>query len=408
MAALAWGRKVSPQFARKATAIATSLGIDPSWLMACMAFESGETFSASVRNRSSGATGLIQFMPETARSLGTTTELLAMMTPEQQLDYVAQYFRRYAGRLHALSDVYMVILWPKAVGQSEDYVLFEGQTKQYAQNRGLDINHDGAVTKAEAAAKVREKLNKGMQPEYCLDDGGGIEAWADAAEPELDAAPPASSIDLGDGGRPIPIPRERPLAQATPIEEDIASAAAENFGRPTSAPSDYSVEYVQRRLRELNYFTVGRADGNYGGFMRGAIVRFKHDHRLQPEDASITAELLALLHDPECAPASVSEARANATADELAPHDQTLWALAWQKVVTVATMIGTALMAAFNWLYEKIGSDFSLVERIGGTVAQMPVWGWLGIASGICLLGFALVKHGEQDQVQKYRRGELL
>ena len=95
--------------------------------MAAMAFESAETFSPSVRNRLSGATGLIQFMPSTAQRLGTTTDALAAMTPEKQLDYVSRYFSPYSGRLGTIEDVYMVILWPKAVGASNDTALFAKQ-----------------------------------------------------------------------------------------------------------------------------------------------------------------------------------------------------------------------------------------------------------------------------------------
>jgi hypothetical protein len=397
--ALAWGSKVSPQFARKVVAMSGTLGCDPSHLMSAMAFETGETFSPRVRNPTSGATGLIQFMPDTARALGTMTDALALMTAEQQLDFVAQYFRPYAGRLHSLSDVYMVILWPKAVGKPDDYVLFGGETKQYAQNKGLDFNHDGTVTKAEAAAKVRAKLTKGMQADYCLDlDAQAVVAEA-AEEPE-DASPPAAEISDA-----VPLPRERPR-DAPQIEPEVNDALG---GERPSGPTDYTIEYVQRRLRQLGYFTVGKVDGTeYGSFMRGAITRFKHDKGLHPEDSAVTPAFLALLRDPDCAPAPISDARAAATAEELADQNPTLWSLAWQKVVALATFVGTSFMAAFNWLYEKVGSDFSLVERIGGVVAKMPVWGWLGIASGICLLGWGLVSHGERDQVQKYRRGELL
>jgi hypothetical protein len=48
--------------------------------MACMAFEKGETFSPCVKNPGSSATGLIQFMSSTAKSLGTTTNDLCKMS----------------------------------------------------------------------------------------------------------------------------------------------------------------------------------------------------------------------------------------------------------------------------------------------------------------------------------------
>lgn len=160
---LAWGSKVSEGFRRRVVEIADGLGCDPNHLMAAMAFETGETFSPSVRNAAgSGATGLIQFMPATATLLGTTTAELAAMTAEAQLDYVEKYFRPYRRRLRSLEDVYMSILWPAAIGKPNDHVLFRSPTKAYAQNRGLDRDGDGVVTKAEAAAKVSAKLTKGL------------------------------------------------------------------------------------------------------------------------------------------------------------------------------------------------------------------------------------------------------
>jgi soluble lytic murein transglycosylase-like protein len=90
---VAWGAKVSPVFKARILWTAEALGCDPNDLMACIAWESGETFRADIKNAAgSGATGLIQFMPSTARGLGTTTALLAKMTPEDQIRSVYEYF----------------------------------------------------------------------------------------------------------------------------------------------------------------------------------------------------------------------------------------------------------------------------------------------------------------------------
>jgi hypothetical protein len=163
---IAWGSKVSPVFKERLLWTAETLGCDPNHLMACIAWESGETFSPSVKNMAgSGATGLIQFMPTTAKGLGTTTAALAQMTAEDQLNYVYKYFRPLAGKLNNLGDVYMAILWPKAVGKIDSYVLFDREKTPTAfrQNAGLDVNKDGKVTRAECLVKVTEKLSKGMQ-----------------------------------------------------------------------------------------------------------------------------------------------------------------------------------------------------------------------------------------------------
>lgn len=165
---LAWGARVSPEFRAKAVDIANDIGMDPNHLMACIAFETGETFSPNIRNAAgSGATGLIQFMPATARGLGTTTEALAAMTAERQLDYVGMYFKPYAGRLKTISDTYMAILWPAGIGKPENWVLWDQVTRPttYRQNSGLDGNKDGSITKAEAAAKIKSALTRGHRPE---------------------------------------------------------------------------------------------------------------------------------------------------------------------------------------------------------------------------------------------------
>lgn len=166
---LAWGAKVSPEFRSRILWTADALGCDASDLMACMAWESGETFSSHVKNAAgSGATGLIQFMPATAKALGTTMVHLSALSPEDQLRYVYEYFKPYAGRLHNLGDVYMAILWPKAVGRPDSYVLFDRvkMPTTFRQNAGLDIDHNGAVTRAECLVKINQKLAKGMQEGY--------------------------------------------------------------------------------------------------------------------------------------------------------------------------------------------------------------------------------------------------
>lgn len=162
--AIAWGARVSETFRDRVWWIADTIEMDPDDLMSCIAWESGRTFRPDIRNQAgSGATGLIQFMPATARALGTTTAALAAMTAEDQLNYVYQYFRPWRGKLRTLGDVYMTILWPKGVGKSDSYVVFGGGVA-YQQNAGLDIDKDGRVTRAECLAKLRALKSEGMRP----------------------------------------------------------------------------------------------------------------------------------------------------------------------------------------------------------------------------------------------------
>ena len=123
-------------------------------LYAVMSFETGGTFDPTQENMAgSGATGLIQFMPSTAKGLGTSTEELSKMTRTEQLKYVDKYFSNKGIEGGNLDDLYMAILFPVAVGKPDNFVLFgEGAIEgyrgtAYEQNSGLDLNRDGSITK---------------------------------------------------------------------------------------------------------------------------------------------------------------------------------------------------------------------------------------------------------------------
>ena len=151
-------------FLQKVTDVCSDLGIDPNWLMLCMWIES--RLNSRARNSSSGATGLIQFMPVTALSLGTTTEELAAMSNVDQMDYVYKYLESYQWKMTSFVDVYFAIFFPRAIGKDPSYVL---QTSSIAastiarQNSGYDLNSDGQVTVAEVEAKILSFVPAGQE-----------------------------------------------------------------------------------------------------------------------------------------------------------------------------------------------------------------------------------------------------
>lgn len=190
---MAWGAKVSATFRDRVVWICDELQIPsdlgPSALMSCMAFETGKTFSPSVRNGAgSGATGLIQFMPATAltfyhseaeiRAMSAAEkrlkglaacDRLAALSAEDQLNFVFRYFKPYKGRLKNLGDIYLAILWPGGVGKSDSYVLWDKNSRPttYRQNAGLDVNKDGTITRAETLVKIRAMWDEGHRsPNY--------------------------------------------------------------------------------------------------------------------------------------------------------------------------------------------------------------------------------------------------
>ncbi len=144
-------------FEKKVREISHMLAIPPEWLMAVMYSES--KFDAGVENfKGSGATGLIQFMPAAASEMNVSLSRLKRMTHVQQLEYVYLYLQtvrdRY-GDFRSLTDLYLGILYPKAIGQDFCYTLYAHPSKSYRQNSGLDENKDHHVTVSDIDQRMK-------------------------------------------------------------------------------------------------------------------------------------------------------------------------------------------------------------------------------------------------------------
>lgn len=131
--------------------------------MAIMYFESAGTMSPSVQNKSTNATGLIQFMPSTAKGLGTSVEALKKMSAVQQLDYVLKYYKPFKGKIKSYVDTYFVTFFPAAVGMPDNYSL---QTSKLSAaliarvNPSFDPNKDGKIQVWEVKKVMLSKLPK--------------------------------------------------------------------------------------------------------------------------------------------------------------------------------------------------------------------------------------------------------
>lgn len=231
---------LSPAFVQKASAIATDLGIQPDDLMKIMHFETGGTFNpATVNKAGSGATGLIQFMPQTAQALGTTTEALARMTPEQQLDYVHKYLAPYKGKLGNLKDAYMAVLNPAAIGQAPDAVLWKNGTTAYAQNIGLDKEDKGYITVGDATRAVGGAGGAATVPRGRLPQ----------EQPSL-VASTASTAGGETGASVMALQQEQTELQARLKQlRDVAPTIKSDKGQ---AALNREVDNVQQRLRAVS------------------------------------------------------------------------------------------------------------------------------------------------------------
>lgn len=148
-------------FLAELSRISNLLGINPEWLMIVMYAESGVNEKAV--NKTSGATGLIQFMPSTAKGLGTTVQKLYAMTNVQQLYYVYKYFSPYAGKITSVTDLYKIVFFPVMIGKPTSWVLQTSTLSAYTvanANKIIDLNRDGKITVAEFENYVMTYLKK--------------------------------------------------------------------------------------------------------------------------------------------------------------------------------------------------------------------------------------------------------
>lgn len=143
------------EFGEKVLHISSALQIIPSWLMIIMYFEC--RLNSKAKNSYTNAVGLIQFIPPTAQALGTSTEALLNMSNVQQLDYVYLYLKKYKGKINSLTDLYLCVFYPYAVGRPNDYILGSqnGTAAKIAeQNPVFDLDKDGIIQKGDVVSYI--------------------------------------------------------------------------------------------------------------------------------------------------------------------------------------------------------------------------------------------------------------
>lgn len=131
-----------------------SVGLPPDSLLKVALFETAGTLDPAIRNKYSGAVGVIQFMPSTLKGMGYTTEQVAKMSMQDQLKLADKYFRSngYLAKMIASKDpldVYLAVLYPKLMGKPDSAIMAMKGGKTYLQNSGLDIDKDGDIERGD-------------------------------------------------------------------------------------------------------------------------------------------------------------------------------------------------------------------------------------------------------------------
>ena len=155
--------KLDSNFLNRVKEIAQKLNCDYKDLLALMNSESGiktDNWNGST------AVGLIQFTDASVAELNNkyglnlTKEKIARMSPMEQLDLVEKYLTiaksyNFAPneRLSA-GDLYAITFLPGRAGQD---ILCRRGEKFYSQNKGLDLNNDGVISKQDLENKLAKK-----------------------------------------------------------------------------------------------------------------------------------------------------------------------------------------------------------------------------------------------------------
>tara|TARA_Y100000385_G_scaffold220996_1_gene230616 strand:+ start:2083 stop:4074 length:1992 start_codon:yes stop_codon:yes gene_type:complete len=148
------------EFLQEVTRLSQKYQIKEGDLLALMASESG--LDPRIVNPKSGATGLIQFTPATARGLGTTTSDLLGMTRAQQMKYVEKFFDQAKLPKGATAgQLYATVIAPAYASKDPSTPLYtRADGKKYIDNAPLDANNDGTITVGEMGGRLEEKKSE--------------------------------------------------------------------------------------------------------------------------------------------------------------------------------------------------------------------------------------------------------
>lgn len=157
--------------------VAKNIGVSPNDLAAVMSFETSGTFSPSIKNPKSSATGLIQFMKGTGgtkgKYYGMSREKFAGLSFDEQMTYVERYFKERGFNSKKPQDV--ASLYGAVTGYG-----YKKGTAAYDLNKVWDSNGNDIIEKGEM---VKNPKFRAHQKNYFGNDplpsqGAGAQAQA--------------------------------------------------------------------------------------------------------------------------------------------------------------------------------------------------------------------------------------
>ena len=168
--------------------LADNLGVSVDEVLDILEAES--MYKSDAVNPTSGATGLIQFMPDSSevnyKTIGGkqyTMSEIAQMSPVQQLELAEKYFKGVGYKPNSGKPLYLAVAYPEALNTKANDILISADTEDPKQQAILKQNPnwldaDGNMTGASIAGYGAPDSNYGAT--------------------EVKSTPPKGSIDIGD------------------------------------------------------------------------------------------------------------------------------------------------------------------------------------------------------------------
>lgn len=155
--------------------VAKNIGVNPNDLAAVISFETGGTFSPSIKNPKSTATGLIQFMVGSGgtkgKYYGMSRSEFSGLSFDKQMEYVERYFKDRGFRADKKQDVASTYTAVTGYG-------YRRGSEAYELNKVWDSNRDGYIDKGEM---VRNPSFRAHQRKYFSDGSSDNSALASGA-----------------------------------------------------------------------------------------------------------------------------------------------------------------------------------------------------------------------------------
>jgi hypothetical protein len=145
-------------FMKEVEAIAEDLGISPAQMLIKFYIES--KINPNAKNPVSSASGIYQAMQMTLPK-GMTTEQFRKLSATEQLKYYRGYISNYAKYIRPghVEDLYVANICPRALIKNQE-VLYSSPSKEYKQNKVLDVNKDGKITRTDIRKIILSWLNE--------------------------------------------------------------------------------------------------------------------------------------------------------------------------------------------------------------------------------------------------------